>query len=114
MQVSGYASYATNPYAQTRASSRTSSTAAGTTDESASGSSASKTSAADAFLAEARKTPAQRIREDWLARHKMSEDDLKTMDDKQREAVEKDIAEEIKRKLTGQDSQRGAVVNLSA
>ncbi len=113
MQVSGYASYATNPYAQTRAASQTRSAASGATDESAS-SSASKTSAADAFLAEAKKTPAQRIREDWLARHKMSEEDLKTMDDKQREAVEKDIAEEIKRKLTGQDSQRGAVVNLSA
>jgi hypothetical protein len=115
MQISGYSSYATNPYAQTRSTTKSDTTKSGASDESVSASAAkSATSAADAFLAEAKKTPAQRIREDWLARHKMSEDDLKTMDSKKRESVEKDIAEEIKRKLSGKDAQRGAALNLVA
>ncbi len=112
MQISGYSSYATNPYAQTRSTSKSS--ASDESDASTGKAAASKTSAADAFLAEAKKTPAQRIRDDWLARHKMSEDDLKTMDSKKRESVEKDIAEEIKRKLTGKDAQRGAALNMVA
>lgn len=111
MQISGYSSYATNPYAQTRSTAKSS---ASESDASTGKAAASKTSAADAFLAEAKKTPAQRIRDDWLARHKMSEDDLKTMDSKKRESVEKDIAEEIKRKLTGKDAQRGAALNMVA
>lgn len=111
MQISGYSSYATNPYAQTRSTTKSGASESGATNGEVA---ASKTSAADAFLAEAKKTPAQRIRDDWLARHKMSEDDLKTMDSKKRESVEKDIAEEIKRKLTGKDAQRGAALNLVA
>jgi hypothetical protein len=111
MQISGYSSYATNPYAQTRSTTKSGASESGA---STSGAAASKTSAADAFLAEAKKTPAQRIRDDWLARHKMSEDDLKAMDSKKREAVEKEIAEEIKRTLSGKDAQRGAALNLVA
>ncbi len=68
----------------------------------------------DDFLAEAKKTPAQRIRDDWLARHKMTEEDLASMPAEKREAIEKEIAEEMKRKLTGDDAKRGAVVNLTA
>ncbi|MBP2298644.1 hypothetical protein [Azospirillum picis] len=71
-------------------------------------------SAVDSFLAEAKKTPAERIRDDWLARHKMTEDDLNSMPPERREAIEKEIAEELKRKLTGQDAKRGAVMNLTA
>jgi hypothetical protein len=111
MQISGYSSYATNPYAQTRSTTKSSASESGASNDKVA---APKTSAADAFLAEAKKTPAQRIRDDWLARHKMSEEDLQAMDSKKREAVEKDIAEEIKRKLSGKDAQRGAALNLVA
>lgn len=105
-QSSAYSAYATNPYGQYRSKSDASQ---------GSGEPATKTaSAADAFLAEAKKTPAQRIREEWLARHKMSENDLRAMDDKKREAAEKEIAEEIKRRLTGKDAQRGALINATA
>lgn len=75
---------------------------------------AKATSAVDAFLAEAKKTPAERIRDDWLARHKMTEEDLQAMSPEKREAIEKEIAEELKRKLTGNEAKRGAVMNLTA
>ncbi len=111
MQISGYSSYATNPYAQTRSTTKSGASESGASNSEVA---APKTSAADAFLAEAKKTPAQRIRDDWLARHKMSEEDLQTMDSKKRESVEKEIAEEIKRKLSGKDAQRGAALNMVA
>lgn len=89
--------------------------AAGTAGGTSSGTLASKVpDAVENFLAEAKKTPAQRIRDDWLARHKMSEEDLASMPAEKREAIEKEIAEELKRKLTGDDAKRGALVNLSA
>ncbi|WP_052709859.1 hypothetical protein [Azospirillum thiophilum] len=89
--------------------------AAGTAGSASSGTLSSKAaSAVDDFLAEAKKTPAQRIRDDWLARHKMTEEDLASMPAEKREAIEKEIAEEMKRKLTGDDAKRGAVVNLTA
>ncbi len=103
-------SYLASVYGQLRSGS----TAAVESNSGTSATDTTKTNAADAFLAEAKKTPAQRIREDWLARHKMSEDSLNTMTPEQRAAAEKDIAEELKRKLTGKDEQRGAVLNLSA
>lgn len=105
-QSSAYSAYATNPYAQYRPRPET--------QQGSSEPVTKTTSAADAFLAEAKKTPAQRIREDWLARHKMSEDGLKAMDDKQRDAAEKEIAEEIKRRLSGKDARRGAMIDATA
>ncbi|WP_119829127.1 hypothetical protein [Azospirillum cavernae] len=111
MQITGYSSYATNPYAQTRSTTKSGASESGASNGEVA---APKTSAADAFLAEAKKTPAQRIRDDWLARHKMSEEDLQSMDSKKREAIEKEIAEEIKRKLSGKDAQRGAALNMVA
>lgn len=66
------------------------------------------------FLAEARKTPAERLREDWLKAHNLTEDSLAEMPAEQREAIEKSIAEEIKRQLTNRSDQRGALVDLTA
>lgn len=71
-------------------------------------------SAADAFLKEAQKTPAQRIRDELLARHKTSEEDLAAMEPEKRAAIEKEIAEELKRRLTDKNAQRGAAVDLTA
>ncbi|BAI72352.1 hypothetical protein AZL_017140 [Azospirillum sp. B510] len=107
MQVSGYGSaYAAVQSSTTRRGWGTSAPSVGTPS--------GVGGTADAFLAEAKKTPAERIRDDWLARHKMTEKDLQSMPPEKREAVEKEIAEELKRKLTGQDAKRGAVMNLSA
>lgn len=104
MQINGY-STAYQTQAQTATARRGwGSTAGSTTD----------TEAVNAFLTESKKTPAERIRDDWLARHKLTEEDLKSMPSDKREAVEKEIAEELKRKLTGQDAKRGAVMNLTA
>ncbi|CAO3421660.1 hypothetical protein [Azospirillum endophyticum] len=104
MQINGYSS---TPYAQTQGATARKgwgSTAGPTTD----------TAAVTDFLAEAKKTPAERIRNDWLARHRMTEDDLNAMPPERRKAMEKEFAEELKRKLTGQDAKRGAVMNLTA
>ncbi|AWJ87505.1 hypothetical protein TSH58p_29475 (plasmid) [Azospirillum sp. TSH58] len=75
---------------------------------------ASGVSAADAFLKEARKTPAQRIRDQLLARMKLDEESLAEMPPEKRAAVEKQIAEELKRQLTGEKDRRGAAVDLTA
>lgn len=107
MQVNGYSSYSNPLHTQSQTATARKgwgSSAGPTTD----------TDAVGAFLKESKKTPAERIRDDWLARHKMTEDDLKSMPSDKREAVEKEIAEELKRKLTGQDAKRGAVMNLTA
>ncbi|CAO3419634.1 hypothetical protein [Azospirillum doebereinerae] len=73
-----------------------------------------KVSAADAFIKEAQKTPAQRIREELLARHKVSEEGLRDMPPEKREAIEQEIADELKRRLTGKDDRRGAAVDMTA
>ncbi|WP_188259696.1 hypothetical protein [Azospirillum tabaci] len=75
---------------------------------------ASGVSAADAFLKEARKSPAQRIRDQILARMKLDEDSLASMPAEKRAAVEKQIAEELKRQLAGENDRRGAAVDLTA
>lgn len=71
-------------------------------------------SAADAFLKEARKSPAQRIRDQLLARMKLDEQSLAEMPPEKRAAIEKQIAEELKRQLTGEQDRRGAAVDLTA
>lgn len=75
---------------------------------------ASGVSAADAFLKEARKSPAQRIRDQLLARLKLDEESLAAMPPEKREAIEKQIAEELKRQLTGSNDRRGAAIDMSA
>ncbi len=56
------------------------------------------------FTELANQTPAERIRDQILQRLGLTEDDLKAMPPEQREAVEKQIADELKRQLTGEDS----------
>lgn len=73
-----------------------------------------KASAAASFIEEAHKTPAQRIREQVLARLKVSEEDLANMPAEKRKAIEKEITEELKRQLTDKNARRGAAVDLTA
>lgn len=107
MQVNGYNGYSASLHGQTQAATARKGWGAATGPT-------TDTAAVTDFLAEAKKTPAERIRDEWLARHKMTKDDLNAMPPEQREAIEKEIAEELKRKLTGQDAKRGAVMNLTA
>lgn len=60
-------------------------------------------SAEAAFLTEAQKTPAERIREQILKQMDLTEEDLSKMDDKQRAAVE----DEIKKKMLEMAQQNG-------
>ncbi|EPE98958.1 hypothetical protein [Rhizobium grahamii] len=52
----------------------------------------------------ANKTPAERIRDSILKSLGITEDELASMPPEQREAIEKQIADELKRQLTGDDS----------
>ncbi|MDP9808835.1 hypothetical protein J2W42_001677 [Rhizobium tibeticum] len=54
----------------------------------------------------ANKTPAERIRDQILQRLGLTEDDLKAMPPEEREAIEKQIADELKRQLTGDDDSK--------
>ncbi|CAN7209916.1 hypothetical protein [Rhizobium sp. LjRoot258] len=51
-------------------------------------------------------TPAERIRAQILERLGISEDDLAAMPPEEREAIEKQIADELKRQLTGDDDSK--------
>lgn len=73
----------------------------------------SKAAAADAaekdairteFLELNEKSPAERVREDYLERHGLSEEDLAKMSDEERQTTEKEIQELIKRQLGFDDS----------
>lgn len=70
--------------------------------------------AATNFLAEAHKSPAQRIREQWLKAHKLSEKDLEQKSPEERKAIEDSIAQDIKRSLANKDDQRGSLVDFAA
>jgi len=52
----------------------------------------------------ANKSPAERIRDSILKSLGITEDELASMPPEQREAIEKQIADELKRQLTGDDS----------
>ena len=108
MQVSSYLSSVLGQFRTGAASSVTQGSGSTAATDSAT------PSAADAFLEEAKKTPAQRFREDWLKQHNLTEESLNEMPAEQREATEKSFAEDLKRKLTGTDEKRGAMVDLTA
>lgn len=51
------------------------------------------------FLELNEKTPAERIREDYLEKHGLTEEELAKMSDEERQKVESEIAELVKRQL---------------
>jgi len=67
-------------------------------------SSPSKSAAVTEFLAFSQMSFADFVRMRYLEKHGLSEDDLKSMPSDQREAIQKEIAEDIKRELTGGNS----------
>lgn len=64
-------------------------------------------SVADKFLAYARKTPAERFREDLLNSMGLTEEDMQAMDADARKAIEEEITRRIKEKIE-KDSQQQA------
>lgn len=72
-----------------------------------------KPDAVEAFLAEARKSPAQRLREQWLERHNLTEESLAALSPERRDAINAEIAEEIKRALTGVQPRRGVSFDVT-
>jgi hypothetical protein len=69
-----------------------------------------------AFNAEAEKTPAERMREQLLARLGLKESDLANMSGEERKAVEAKLAEMIKEEVerSAQDSKPGKVLDVQA
>lgn len=51
------------------------------------------------FLAYMEKTPAERMRETWLGSRGLTEEDLKAMSPEKREALEQQIAQDIKAQM---------------
>jgi len=62
---------------------------------------AAKSSLVDEFTKWSSMTPEEFIRARYLAAHNLTEDDLKAMPADERAAIEKEIAEQIKRELAG-------------
>ncbi|MDD3288858.1 MAG: hypothetical protein PHX43_07660 [Alphaproteobacteria bacterium] len=60
----------------------------------------SSTSAADEFRKYANMSPTERIRYNYLKSHNLTESDLAAMSPEQRKAIENEIKELIKKKLT--------------
>lgn len=63
---------------------------------------------AEEFLAFMEKTPAEHLRDAWLARQGITAEELEQMPSAEREAIEKRIAEDIKRELQ-EEAQKKAV-----
>ena len=64
----------------------------------------SKSAAVTEFLAFSQMSFADFVRMRYLEKHGLTEDDLKSMPSDQREAIQKEIAEDIKREMTGGNS----------
>ena len=78
------------------------------------GSPMKKPSAADTFMTYMKKSPAERMVENWLKSHGLDEDKLKAMSPSDREAVMKQMQQEIKDELKAQTEQKGQIVDQVA
>lgn len=66
------------------------------------------------LMKEARKTPEERAREGVLKKHNMSEDDYRRMPQAQRDGIDREIAQEVRRiaemRRAGMAARNGAIV----
>lgn len=53
----------------------------------------------DAFKAEAAKTPAERARDEVLKKHDLTEDSYRQLPERERESIDREIAEAVQRTL---------------
>ena len=65
-------------------------------------------SPADTFLAYMEKTPAEHMRDAWLARQGITAEELAAMPPAEREAIEKRMAEDIKQQLQEEAQKKAA------
>ncbi|MDR3527527.1 MAG: hypothetical protein P4L57_09625 [Rhizomicrobium sp.] len=72
------------------------------------------TTAKDDFLAYMKKTPAQRMEENWLRAHGLSEEKLAAMSPEDRAKVMKEMKDDIEQKLKTQTEQKAQHVDISA
>lgn len=82
--------------------------AASTTDD---GLDSASTDPAQAFLNYMKETPAQRLEDAWLASHHLTRKQLEAMSPAQRQAIEKQMAADIKEKLK-QEAQKKSGVSV--
>lgn len=67
-----------------------------------------KKNPAEAFLAYMAKTPAEHMRDAWLARQGITAEELAAMPPAEREAIEKRMAEDIKKELQEEAQKKAA------
>lgn len=75
---------------------------------------ASSSDVEQAFLEEARKTPAERLRDQILKELGLTQEGLDQLSPEARQSVGEEIAKRVKEALTGDDVTAGAVVDKSA
>jgi hypothetical protein len=73
-----------------------------------------KPDAADTFMAYMKESPAERMVDNWLKSHGLDKDKLDAMSPADRDAVTKQMQQEIKDQLKQQTESKGAVVDLMA
>ncbi len=108
MSVSGITGpgFTSNPYATTQKNASTGLAAA---------SGGSANDAISEFMDWANKTPAQKMRDQVLTSMGIKESDLASMDPKQRQAIEKKIADEIKQMVQqSTEKKTGVAVDIKA
>jgi hypothetical protein len=71
-------------------------------------------SAADTFMAYMKESPAQRMIDTWLKAHGLDQAKLDAMSPQDREAVMKQMQQDIQDQLKQQTEQKGQLVDLSA
>ena len=81
------------------------STSSARTQGPASAGSAAFDAALEAFKAEASKTPAERARDEVLKKHNLSEEAYRTLPEHEREAIDREIVEAVRRTIRGPSGQ---------
>lgn len=71
-------------------------------------------SAADTFMAYMKKSPMERMIENWLKAHKLDQDKLNAMSPEERDAVMKQMKQEIEDQLKRETENKGDIVNVLA
>jgi hypothetical protein len=85
-----------------------------TSDSSLASAASNKSSAADTFMAYMKKSPAERMIENWLKAHGLDEEKLKAMSPEERDSIMKQMKQEIEDQLKQQAETKGSVVDLTA
>lgn len=75
---------------------------------------AANNSAADEFMTYMKKSPAERMEDNWLKAHGLTREKLASMSTKEQEAIMKQMKDDIERALHEQAGKKAQVVNILA